>query len=265
LCKCIYFCSCVDDIFSYGWSGIKKFFKENLVAILYTLIFHLVILIVFIFVKVDGLKNGRELGVELEFEERTLEEIMAEEVEDVPAEWMEQVMLQRELSSNRAVNLNAENDFSENISTDSYVQDLMDQIEQARNEEDKEKLEELQAILATADYVPPAAEAEDDEAGEFSGPTTITYEFLEEPRSRGKAMLTIPVYRCQGSGVVRVEVMVAPDGSVRTAHIKGSIEGNDKVCFGDASLKAALSSRFRIELNSPAKHRALITYSFVAQ
>jgi TonB family protein len=255
----------VDDIFSYGWSGIKKFFKENLVAILYTVIFHLVILIVFVFAKVDGLKNGRELGVELEFEERTLEEILAEEVEDVPAEWMEQVMLERELASNRAVNLNAENEFSEDISTDEYVQDLLDQIDQARDEEDKEKLDELQAILATADYVPPAAEEEEDQSGEFSGPTTITYEFLEEPRSRGKAMLTIPIYRCQGSGVVRVEVSVAPDGSVRSAEIRAPIEGSDKVCFGDAALAAARSSRFRIELNGPSKHRALITYAFVAQ
>jgi TonB family protein len=255
----------VDDIFSYGWSGIKKFFKENLVAILYTVIFHLVILIVFVFAKVDGLKNGRELGVELEFEERTLEEILAEEVEEVPAEWMEQVMLERELASNRAVNLNAENEFSEDISTDEYVQDLLDQIEQARDEEDKEKLEELQAILATADYVPPAAEEEEDQSGEFSGPTTITYEFLEEPRSRGKVKLTIPIYRCQGSGVVRVEVSVAPDGSVRSAEIRAPIEGSDKVCFGDAALAAARSSRFRIELNGPSKHRALITYAFVAQ
>lgn len=254
----------MDDIFSYGWSGIKKFFKENLVAILYTVIFHLVILIVFIFVKVDGLNNDRELGVELEFEERTLEEILAEEVEDVPAEWMEQVMLERELASNRAVNLNAENEFSEDISTDEYVQDLLDQIEQARDKEDQEKLEELQAILASADYVPPSSDMEEDE-DEFSGPTTITFEFLQEPRSRGKAHLTIPVYRCQGSGVVRVEVTVAPDGSVRTADIRQPIEGSDKVCFGDASLAAALSSRFRIELNGPAKHRALITYTFVAQ
>ena len=64
-------------------------------AILYTLIFHLVVLIILIFVRVEGLKNDRELGVELEFEEKTLEEILAEEVEEIPAEWLEQVMRQR--------------------------------------------------------------------------------------------------------------------------------------------------------------------------
>lgn len=255
----------MDDIFSYGWSGVKKFFRDNRIAILYTVIIHLVVAIVMIFLKVEGLKDGRELGVELEFEELTLEEKIAEEMEEIPAEWLEQIMLQRELSSNRAVNLNSEDEFSSDISTDDYVQDLLDQIEEARNQEDKEKLEELQAILATADYVPPAAENEELEEGDYSGPTTITYEFLEEPRSRGKSMLTIPVYRCLGSGVVRVEVIVAPDGTVRDAQVKQPIEGNDRVCFGDAALAAALSSKFRIELNGPPRHRALITYTFIAQ
>jgi len=255
----------VDDIFSYGWSGLKKFFKDNRIAILYTVIIHLVIGIIMVFLKVEGLKNGREMGIELEFEELTLEEKIAEEMEEIPAEWLEQIMQQRELSSNRAVNLNAEDEFSTDISTDDYVQDLLDQIEQARNQEDKEKLEELQAILATADYVPPAAENPDQKNSEYSGPTTITYEFLEEPRSRGKVLLTIPVYRCQGSGVVRVEVVVAPDGTVRDAQIKQAIEGNDRVCFGDAALAAALSSTFRIELNGPSRHRAMITYTFIAQ
>ena len=120
----------MEDVFSYGWSGIKKFVKQNHVSILYTLIFHLVVLIILIFVKVEGLKKDHELGIKLEFEEKTIEEILAEEAVEIPAEWIEQIMQQREISSNRAVNLNAEDEFSEDISTDEYVQDLLDQIEQ---------------------------------------------------------------------------------------------------------------------------------------
>ena len=254
----------MEEFFSYGRSGIKRFFKENLVAILYTLIVHLVVLIILVFIRVDGLKHDRELGIKLEFEERTLES-MSEEMEEVPADWLEQLMRQRELSSNRAVNLNAENKFSEDISTDDYVQELLDQIEKARDMEDREKMEELQAILASADYVPPEAGGEEDERGEYSGPTTITFEFLEEPRSRGKVKLSIPVYRCQGSGLVRVQVSVAPDGSVREAQVLEPIEGSDRVCFADAALAAARSSQFRIELSGPAKHTAVITYTFIAQ
>jgi len=254
----------MDDIFQYGWSGFKKFLKENKVALLYTLIFHLVVLIIFIFVKVEGFKNDRELGIELEFEEKTIEQLLAEEEVEIPAEWLEEIMRQRELSSNRAVNLNAEEKISQDLSTDEYVKDLLDQIEEARDQEDREKLEELQAILASADYVPPSLD-EVEESTVYAGPTTITYEFLDVPVNRGKVALTIPVYRCQGSGVVKVEVGVAPDGSVREARVLEPIIGSDRVCFANAALSAAQSSLFRIELSAPAKHRAIITYSFIAQ
>lgn len=255
----------MDELFSYGWSGIRRFIKRNLVAILYTLIFHLVVLIILVFVKVEGLKNDRELGIELEFEENTIEEILAEEELDVPADWLEQVLRERELSSNRAVNLNAETQFNEDISTNEYVQDLLEQIELARAQEDKEKLEELQAILASADYEPPAEEATEDQASKYSGPTTITYEFLDEPQQRGKVKLTIPVYRCQGSGMVRVAIQVARNGDVTHAEVIEPIEGVDKTCFANAAIAAARSSRFRIEINGPEKHRAVIVYSFIAQ
>jgi hypothetical protein len=255
----------MDEIFSYGWSGIKKFFRKNLVSILYTLIFHLVVLIILIFVRVEGLKKDQELGINIEFEEKTVEDFLAEEEIDIPAEWLEEVLRQREASSNRAVNLNAESRFSEDISTDDFVQDLLDQIELARNQQDREKLEELQAILASADYVPPAEDQGKESEGEYTGPTTITYEFLEEPEQRGKVHLTIPVYRCQGSGLVRVEIQVARDGAVLHAEVKEPIEGADRICFADAAVSAARSSRFRIEFNAPEKQRAIITYSFIAQ
>lgn len=254
----------MDELYSYGWKGIRRFFKRNLVSILYTLIFHLVVLIVLIFVRVEGLKNDHELGIRLEFEEKSIEEILAEEEVEVPAEWLEEVLRRREASSNRAVNLNAEERFTDEISTDEYVQDLLDQIEQARNQEDRERLEELQAILATADYVPPQEQGEV-EQGEYTGPTTITYQFLEEPIQRRKMNLTIPVYRCQGSGFVRVGIIVGRDGRVLAAEVNGPIEGNDRVCFADAALAAAQSSRFRVDLNAPEKQRAEISYSFVAQ
>jgi len=184
---------------------------------------------------------------------------------EVPEEWLDQVMQMREAYSNRAVNINEENQFTEDISTDEYVQDLLAQIEQARAEEDREKLEELQAILASADFVPPADSTREEEDGNYTGPTTITFEFQDPPLQRGKISLTVPVYRCQGSGLVRVEVTVARDGYVTDAKVSGPIEGNDQVCFSEAALEAARTSRFRIELNAPEKHRAVITYTFIAQ
>lgn len=255
----------MDELFSYGWKGIGRFIKKNHIAILYTLIFHLVILIILIFVRVNVLRSSQELGVKIEFEDKTTQEILEEQEMDVPKEWLEQVMRQREIASNRAVNVNKENQFSEDISTDEYVQDLLAQIEQARKESDRERLEELQAILASADFVPPSDSATKETDDNFNGPTNITFEFLDPPLQRGKVYLTIPVYRCEGSGLVRVQVTVNRDGTVSNAEVKEPIEGSDRVCFSDAALEAARSSRFRIELNAPERQRAIITYTFIAQ
>ncbi len=245
--------------------GIRKFLKDNYVSVLYTLIFHLLVLIILIFIRVEGLKDGQELGIEIEFEEKTLEEILEEQDLEISDEWLQEVLRQREAYSNRAVNVNEENQFSEDISTREYVQDLLAQIEQARKEEDRERLEELQAILASADFVPPADSSLEEENGSYTGPTTITYDFLDPPRQRRKMFLTVPVYRCQGSGLVKVEVTVSRDGYVTDAEVLEPIEGNDRICFADAALEAARSSRFRIEMNAPDRHRAVITYTFIAQ
>jgi hypothetical protein len=254
----------MEELFSYGISGFRKFLKRNIRPLLYTIIVHLLILIAMIFIRVDQLKDAIELGIQLEFEEKTVEDIIEEEEMEVPADWLEQLLAQREASSNRAVNVNAEDAFSTDISTKEYVQNLLDQIDEARREEDRERLEELQSILASSDYEPPAADGYEEEK-EYSGPTTITYEFLEEPLTRGRIELVVPVYRCQGSGRVRVEVVVSRDGRVLSAEVKGPIEGNDRVCFSDAALEAARSSRFRSAGSAPDRHRAIITYTFVAQ
>ena len=76
-------------------------------------------------------------------------------------------------------------------------------------------------------------------------------------------ILTVPVYRCQGSGMVRVEIVVAPDGRVTDAEVLEPIEGTDRICFADAALAAARSSRFRIEIKRTRKaqgHNHLYIY-----
>jgi len=62
-----------------------------------------------------------------------------------------------------------------------------------------------------------------------------------------------------------VAVVVARDGSVLQAEVKEPIEGNDRVCFADAAREAVRSSRFKVDFNAPERHRAIITYTFVAQ
>ncbi len=256
-----------DDLFSYGRRGIREFVKKNIVAILYTLIFHVLVLIVLVFVKVEGLKQDRELGVVIDFTEEE-PETPEEETVEVPAEFMEQVYAARERASNRAVNL--DDRLNKEISTEEYVDELKNELESQRDEEflkNREKWEEILSTAVTGQEDNKTTGEEEAEAEEepFTGPTTITYKFLEQPEQRQKIDFTIPIYRCEGSGVVVVDIEVGRDGRVESAEVASVKAGTDSNCFSQAAVRAALSSRFHSDFDAPKKQRGQITYQFIAQ
>lgn len=255
-----------DDLFSYGPKSIREFLKVNLVPILWTIIIHLLVIIILVFIKVDSLKKDRELGVLLDFtEEKTLEDLLEEEMVEVPAEWLEQVYEAREQASNRAVNVNDK--VQEELSTDGYVQELINELESQRDEDflkDREKWEEIISSYVYDDEPLPEVKEEEEEEP-FIGPTTITFEFLEPPLDRRKVTFTIPVYRCEGSSLVVVDIVVARDGTVSNASVSRNSAGESTPCFVEAATDAALSSLFKSDFSAPEKQKAKITYQFVAQ
>lgn len=256
----------MPELFSYGPRSLKAFVRNNHVAILYTIILHLLVAIVLLLVKVEGLKNDAELGVLLDFtEEVTLEELLQEENIEVPPEWIEQVFEARAQASNRAVNLNDQ--VNTEISTEEYVNELLNELESQKDEEFLKDRERLKEIISSKVFEeePLPDRSEDEEDSPYTGPTTITYEFLEPPVDRSDRFLAIPVYRCEGSALVIVELVVRRDGSVENVRVESAETANDPNCFTDAAREAALSSRFNSNYNGPDKQKARITYQFVAQ
>ena len=77
--------------------------------------------------------------------------------------------------------------------------------------------------------------------------------------------MSVPVYRCEGSALVTVEIEVRQDGTVGNAQVTKIESARDSQCFIDAAEDAALKSTFRSDYNAPARHKARINYQFVAQ
>lgn len=255
----------MSELFSYGPKNIREFLSKNLVPILYTIILHMLVAIVLVFAKVDSLKEDMELGVVLDFtEEKTLEEMLEEETVEVPAEWIELVYEARQAASNQAVNLNDK--VNKEISTDDYVNQLLDELEAQKDEDflkDREKWEE---ILSSKVYEKEALPIEEvDEEHPFTGPTTITFEFLNSPKDRQSRFLSIPVYRCEGSGLVIVDIVVLQTGVVQSASVISTQSEFNPECFSEAAEEAALNSLFKSDYTGPEKHKARISYQFVAQ
>lgn len=255
----------MPDLFSYGPKNIREFVKTNHVAILCTIILHLLVAIVLVQLKVGGLKQDQELGVMLDFtEEKTLEDLLNEENIELPPEWIEQVFEARQKASNQAVNLNDK--LNQDISTEDYVNELLNELEAQKDEDFLKNREKLKEIISSKVYEQESKQEDETEDEEpFTGPTTITFEFLEPPLNRSKRYLTIPVYRCEGSALVLVDITVRPDGSVATADVKSAQTESDPSCFIDAAKEAALTSVFRSASDAPEKQRARISYQFIAQ
>jgi hypothetical protein len=95
----------------------------------------------------------------------------------------------------------------------------------------------------------------------YKGPTTISY-YLE---GRTDVYLPVPVYKCQGSGKVVLEIIVNPNGFVMSASINKAESQINEDCLVEAANRAALTSRFNAKGSAPDKQRGRITYIFIAQ
>lgn len=95
----------------------------------------------------------------------------------------------------------------------------------------------------------------------YAGNTIITYNLGGRKATR----LPIPAYQCLGSGEVNIEINVNQKGVITSVTILSSNTTLNESCLTDAAYKAALSSKFSIDLKAPASQKGTINYKFVKQ
>lgn len=98
-------------------------------------------------------------------------------------------------------------------------------------------------------------------AANYQGPTRIYYELA----GRNHTYLPIPIYKCQGSGIIVLSIQVNPKGIVEEAKIIGNKSTSEDICLVEAAVSAALISRFNADINAPKLQGGTLTYHFVAQ
>jgi TonB family protein len=95
----------------------------------------------------------------------------------------------------------------------------------------------------------------------FKGITNIYFELS----GRHSLYMPVPVYMCQGSGKVLLEIEVDQRGLVSLVTINKKESYADE-CLHQAAIDAARKSRFNADYQkSPVKQKGTITYMFVAQ
>lgn len=246
----------------------KRWFTQNIQGILGTTIFHLIILILFLIIKIQSFKETREQRIILDFSEleQEVKRVAEEKLKLTLAEtaYLDRLLTQQLGASNQASNI-AEK-IEQEISTKNYVNQVEQELDQARSEEWRKQQEEIQKKLNQQDFVPEDIQQnKESETGNYEGITNISYEFLEPPVNRYKTYLPVPVYKCQGEGTVQVDITVDQTGRVLSSSAYVQQNFPDKDCMIEIAQKYARLTRFVGNISAPKVQKARIVYRFIRQ
>ncbi len=244
----------------------RRFIQKHIYGILGTIIVHLLLAILFMLIKLSTTYQARQEAIIIDFEPAPEEpEIIEMEVPDRIAEMYNNEEFWTNIARNLASQTEEEFDIEDyidqikqeliesgEISEENYLDELRQRLEEGTKAGETEfrDLEDSEEEL-TADEM----------AAAYSGPTRIYY-VLE---GRTHRYLPLPIYKCEGSGKVVLEIVVDQKGVVLSAEVIQEESSTDDYCLHDMAKDAALRTRFNLSLSAPARQKGLITYHFVAQ
>jgi len=242
---------------------IGNILNEHLIGILGTVIFHLVIVIIFLVFKIASVRNLMDAIITIDFEETELQDFPIDPVQEKDIEFDQYVADYLESErSNIPVNVAARLD--EQLSTDRFVDELTEEMSLNRSEEmlrSEERLRELQEMESEENIIAEADEPEDKDPVVFKGKTNIYYSL----ENRYHMRLPVPVYKCEGFGIVEVQIFVDQKGYVVNAMVPNLGESMNDICLAEAAKIAALATKFNSNFDAPLRQQGTITYHFQPQ
>lgn len=241
------------------------FIERHKIGILTTIIFHLLLITLFLVMQFGTLKQKTESKqvfidfVDPEALQKQIEQ-KKEEIKSLSQKEFLKNMQQEYLGHNLPVN-EANPDAKQSI--DKMVTDIRNELnikDDQRQSIEKEKTVEKKEAQVTQKKT----EFTTNSKGErifFKGATTVSY-FLE---GRMHTYFPVPVYQCQGSGKVYMNIQVDQRGYVISASVDNAKSQITDECLIEAAKRAALTARFNEKAGAPDKQTGYITYIFIAQ
>lgn len=234
-------------------------------GIMGTVIFHLLIAILFMSMQISRVRVHTEIEIQMDVPEK--EEIQKQELEKQRQEEIRQKTSEEEVERmlrSIAVNENitAQNKQTADASVEDYVNEILDELREAGDDgryqvkRDKHyKQDSLQRVRDLREQ-----ELDSLKSTFYSGESSVSYNL----KGRYARILPIPVFKCESGGRVVVEVIVNPRGVVIKADVIKGQSAPDERLWRVAE-DAANRSRFNDKADAPAQQKGTITYNFVKQ
>lgn len=226
--------------------------KYMLTGILGTIVFHLLVLVGFLSIKLGEARSQHQDLIAIEFSEeeyKTIEQIIEASKPDVGdiTPLSEQVV--QNIASNTAEQMN------DKISTEKYINDVMKElgIEEMNPKYDNTLPEETVAEEQKT-------ETKKEKKVYNLGQSRVEYN-LEDKRSHRN--MERPIYKCQGGGTVVVDIVINQAGQVIESKIASSTATDD--CLLEIALTSAKEWVFQSNYNSGKRVEGYIKYMFEAQ
>lgn len=250
----------------------KDYLKRNRYGLMGTLAFHMIFVILLLLFKLNSPLRFVETEILLSIPDDIVEQI---ELENNRAE-EDKIEVQKNKVSNsvdemlRSIAVNQDLKSSKTKAPiandlDKMIDDIKQELQGYESVDYKPGKGELEAFKRDSSTLAEERKlqlkADSIKNIEYSGPSSVFYSL----KGRKKLVLPIPVFKCEGSGRVRVEITVNRLGKVIKAVVIEKESDTYDDCLFEAALNAAYRSRFNVDNNSPQKQIGSITFNFIKQ
>jgi hypothetical protein len=243
----------------------------KLVGVLGTVIIHLIAAIIFMSFQIKAINRPESEEILFDFTNPAEPEIIKKEIE-LPPTQIEKILKGDEEMLNIARNLS--NKSEQKIDASDYIDKVKEELIKSGklgtdnyiDEQKKAALKnEDELISVEKNKTGTEQKTNPDEsqkmAANYKGPTRIFYDLA----GRNHLRLPIPIYMCQGSGKVMLNIEVNQQGDVLKAQIAQSESTTTDPCLIETAVNTALISKFNPDYKSPKLQNGTLTYIFVAQ
>ena len=240
---------------------------NNINGILGTIAFHMLLLILFLLFRISDKAPSPEL-IEMNFEQENPQELL-KKLDQLAQEKEEKIKAMDKMADGmirRNIAVNVSDKTEEELSTDKFIKQFAEEnkLEGFKKMINPDQNEVKPPDKSGNEQIQQKSNIEEKPAGSkqiYKGPTNI-YCNLEK---RKATYVPVPVYKCEGSGKVVIEITVNNDGTViGTGILKKESDVNDECLFNTAMSYAAIT-RFNSDSQAAQKQKGSITYFFVPQ
>lgn len=240
---------------------------NNINGILGTIAFHLLLLILFFLLRISYKTTHTQL-IELNFEQENPQELLRKldmEAKEKAAR-LQNIDKMADGVIRRNIAVNVDDKTEDELNTDKFIKQFADEnklegFKKMINPSQPESKTKENSENELIKKISPENEKPAGSKQIYKGPTNI-YCNLEK---RSTVYVPVPVYKCEGSGKVVIEITVNSEGFViGTDILKHESDINDECLFNTAVSYASIT-RFNSDSQAPAKQKGSITYFFVPQ